>query len=85
MKAWEKIVYGLYLIGWIIAPFIANDYLKSRGVILPEDISYYGFLIWYAIGLGQVWWSNRNDPPKRNKNNGPSYTGKGQNDWLNRD
>lgn len=85
MKTWEKILYWCFVIGWLIAPMIVNDILYSRNVILPDDLATNGIVIWYAIGAVQSWWFNRNKPNYPNRGNGPSYTDKGQNDWMNRD
>ena len=83
MKTFEKIIYGLYVMWWIFAPFIVKEILLSRNIILPRDISSYGSCIWYAIGLGQMAWLTRNDPdpPKSRHKDRPSYTDRGQNDW----
>ena len=86
MKVWEKIVYSLYVIGWIIAPMIVKDLLASRNIFIPFDLAAGGIVIWYAIPLLQMAWHDRNKPKNKLPNSkGPSYTDKGLNDWLDRD
>lgn len=60
----EKILYFGFLIGWIIAPLIVGEVLKSREVNLPSDLGTIGVVIWYAIGLAITAWNYRNEPKK---------------------
>lgn len=85
MTVFEKIVYGIYVVGWIAAPFIVKDILASRNIFLPSDIATGGVAIWYAIPLLQFAWMDRRNPKKKSGSNGPSYTDRGQNDWRMRD
>lgn len=85
MTVFEKIVYGFYIIGWIAAPFIVKTILASRNIFLPSDIAIGGVAIWYAIPVLQFAWMDRNNPKRKSGRNEPSYSDKGQNDWLHRD
>lgn len=85
MKLWEKILLGTYTIFWITAPSIVGSILSARDIILPSDIKTGGVVLWYAIGIAQSLWAGRNAPPKYKSNRGPSYTDKGQNDWMDGD
>ncbi len=81
MTIFEKIIFGLYVLGWIAAPLIVQEIFKARHIVLPSDIATGGIVIWYAIPVLQNAWLERNNPKKRSNSRGPSYTDRGQNDW----
>jgi hypothetical protein len=81
----ENILYYTFVIGWILAPMLVNEVLENRNIILPSDLRTYGTLIWYGIGIALTLWNNRNKPNPPSNKSGPSYTDRGQNDWMHRD
>ena len=85
MKTWEKIVVYGFMIFWVTAPFLVAYVLQKRNILLPSDLATWGVIIWYSIGIILLVWPDRNKPNYPNRGNGPSYTDKGQNDWMNRD
>lgn len=64
MKVIEKILYYIFVIGYLYMPVLANYVLERRGITLPSDLAGYGTIIWYVSGVIQMYWHNR---PKETK------------------